>query len=165
MEHIWSVSQYNLLNMSSSSSNHANRQRLVENITLLWTLNEIPEQPRENVPCHENDGSRQLTPERERQVADSFAFISASTDNMRRVMAVAVEEEADGKGMTIRFASNTGDSSSLKESLGDIATTLEKAARRSTNRVPQIPAFADTNRSWFTVYDQAWAIRTNRQNG
>ncbi len=133
--------------MSSSSFNHLSRQRLVENITLLWTLNEIPEQPKDNIFRCEEDGTRQLTLERERQLADSFAFISASTDNMLRVMAVSIEEDTDGHGITIRVASNTGDLSSMKEALGDIAKTLEKAATRGTNRLPELSASTDTNHS------------------
>ncbi len=121
----------NLPTMSSSYSYQATRQRLVENITLLWTLNEVPEQPKENPPDRHIDETRQLTPEREQQLADSFAFISASTDNMLRVLAVAVEEDFDKQGMTIRFASNTGDLSSIKEALVDIAKILERAVTKS----------------------------------
>lgn len=141
--------------MSSLYTNHATRQRLVENITLLWTLDEIPEEPKNNVLLRGDDRTRQLTLERERQLADSSAFISASTDNMLRVMAVSIEEDADEDGITIRLASNTGDLSSMKEALDDIARTLEKAATRSTNRLPDASAFANTDRSRFTDHDQA----------
>ncbi len=141
--------------MSSLYTNHATRQRLVENITLLWTLDEIPEEPKNNVLLRGDDRTRQLTLERERQLADSFAFISASTDNMLRVMAVSIEKDADEDGITIRLASNTGDLSSMKEALDDIARTLEKAATRSTNRLPDASAFANTDRSRFTDHDQA----------
>lgn len=150
-----SVLHDTLLTMSSSPSNHATRQRLVENITLLWTLNEIPEQPKDNISRREEDETRQLTLERERQLADSFAFISASTDNMLCVMAVSIEEDADRNGITIRLASNTGDLSSMREELDDIAKTLEKAATRGTNRLPEASAFANTDRSQFTDHDQA----------
>lgn len=133
--------------MSSSSSHHATRQRLVEDITLLWTLNEVPEPPKENSSRREDDETRQLTLERERQLADSFAFISASTDDMLRVMAVSIEEDADRNGITIRLASNTGDLSSTKEGLDDIARTVEKAATRGTDRLPEASAFANADRS------------------
>jgi len=36
-----------------------------------------------------------LTPEREKQLADSLAFISASTDDKFRVIAVGIEEDRD----------------------------------------------------------------------
>ena len=133
--------------MSSSSLSRAIRQRLVENITLLWTLNEVPEQPKDNVSGLEDDESRKLTLERERQLADSFAFISASTDDMHRVMAVSIEEDADRKGITIRLASNTGGLSSMKEALDDVAKTLEKAATRSRSRSYEVWALAYVERS------------------
>ena len=139
--------------MLSLSCNHVNRQRLVENITLLWTLNEIPEQPKDNILICEDDRIRQLTLERERQLADSFAFISALTDNMLHVMAVAIEKDADGNGITIRLASNTGDLSSIKEALGGIAKTLEKAAIRGTNKLPEASAFTDTEHSRFADHN------------
>lgn len=56
-----------------------------------------------------NDETRQLTSEREKQLVDNLTFISASTDDMLRVIAVAVEEDLDKEKITIRFASNTGD--------------------------------------------------------
>jgi len=121
--------------MSSLSFSQTIRTRLIENITLLYTLTEVPEQPKENVLSCGNDEARQLTPERERQLADSFAFISASTDDMLRVMAVCVEEDPDKMGMTIRLASNTGDISRITEGFNGIANTLGKAALRGMTRL------------------------------
>lgn len=106
------------------------KRRLVENVTMLWTLNDLPEQPKDNTVRRESVENRQLAPERERQLAENFSFISAATDNMRRVMAVCVEEDSDKKGITIRLASNTGDLSTIKEQLDGIAKTLETAALR-----------------------------------
>lgn len=57
---------------------------------------------------------------------------------MLLVMAVAIEDDADRSGMTIRLASNIGDLSIMKETLDDIAKSLEKAATRSTNMLLQI---------------------------
>ena len=136
-----------LLTMSTSSLDHATRQRLVENITLLWTLNEVPEQPKDNKSPREDDERRQLTLEREWQLAESFAFISGTTDDMLRVMAVSIEEDADRNGWTIRLASNTGDISGIKGGLDDIAKTLEKAATRSTKKVREASISANTDYS------------------
>lgn len=123
--------------MSDLSFGQTTRKRLVENITLLWTLNEVPESPKENKLSCENDEAQQLTPEREKQLADSFAFISASTDDMLRVMAVSIEEDFDKRGMTIRLASNTGDLSRITEDFNGIANTLEKAALRGMTGLAQ----------------------------
>jgi hypothetical protein len=109
------------------------RETIIENITLLWTLSEVPEQAKENGIDSEIDESRQLTVEREVQLASSLAFISASTDNILRVMAVCVEEWSDEQGLTIRLASNTGDLSRISESFKDIADTIERAALRGMN--------------------------------
>lgn len=72
---------------------------------------------------------------------------------MLHVMAVAIEEDADGNGITIRLASNTGDLSSIREALSGIAKTLEKALTRGTNKLPEASAFTDTKHSRFTDHD------------
>jgi hypothetical protein len=45
-------------------------------------------------------------------------------------MAVCVEERLDGKGSTIRIASNTGDLTALTSGMRTLANALELAARR-----------------------------------
>ena len=106
------------------------KETMIENITLLWTLGEDPEQAKKNEIYSEIDESRQLTMEREIQLASSLAFISGSTDDMLRVMAVCVEEWLDQQGLTIRLASNTGDLSRISESFKGIADIIERAALR-----------------------------------
>ena len=107
------------------------QKRLVENITLLWTLCEIPGHPKENKIKGGHDEGRQLSWDRERQLVDSFAFISASTDDMLRVMAVCIEEDPDKQGMTLRIASNTGDLTQVIQGFSSIARSLEQATWRS----------------------------------
>lgn len=106
------------------------QKRLVENITLLWAMCEIPDLPKENKLHSSHDERRQLSLDREQQLVDNFAFISASTDNMLRVMAVCIEEDPDQNGMTIRLASNTGDLSPVIQGFKDIARTLEQASSK-----------------------------------
>lgn len=125
------------------SNNNSIKRRLVENVTMLWTLNDLPEQPKDNTVGRESDETRQLPPERERQLAENFAFISASTDNMRRVMAVCVEEDSDKEGITIRLASNTGDLSRIKGQLDGIAKTLETAALRGVTGNAELRSLPD----------------------
>lgn len=114
--------------MSNLSCSQTTRRRLIETITLLWTLTEISEQSKENKLDCGNDEVKQLTTEREKRLADSFAFISASTNDMFRVMAICIEENPDQNEMTIRLASNTGDLSRVTEDFKDIAHTLQKTA-------------------------------------
>ncbi|KAL8800743.1 MAG: hypothetical protein Q9182_004948 [Xanthomendoza sp. 2 TL-2023] len=113
--------------MAGLSSDQKIQKRLVENITLLWALCENPDQPKENEIRGSYDDGRQLSLDRERQLVDSFAFISASTDNMLRVMAICIEEDPDKIGMTIRLASNTGDLSHVTQGFNSIARILELA--------------------------------------
>ena len=121
--------------MATLSSSQIIQKRLVENITLLRTLCKGPGEPNENDIHLGHDEGRQLPWDRERQLADIFAFISATTDNMRRVMAACIEEDPDEKGMTVRLASNTGDLSVVTQGLNGIARTLEQASLRSRARV------------------------------
>ena len=97
---------------------------------MLWTLNEIAEHPQKNILGCKIDRTRQLRLNRERQLAENLALISASTDDILRVMVVCIEEGFGGQGMTIRLASNTGELSSIKESLYGNTATLERSALR-----------------------------------
>ncbi|KAL9099809.1 MAG: hypothetical protein Q9163_004744 [Psora crenata] len=121
--------------MSPSPWGNVSRKKLAENITLLWLLNEEPEKPAENpLPQHcreETESvSRHLTVERERDLVDNLAFLSALSDDSRKVMAVCVEEGQDKEGLTIRLASNAGDLRPVKEGFTRIAAILERAAAK-----------------------------------
>lgn len=48
-----------------------------------------------------------------------------------RVMAVCVEEDSDGRGLTIRVASNAGELSDTRLGLQGITNILEEASVRS----------------------------------
>ena len=110
------------------------RKRLIENITLLWTLNEIIEDPRQNMLPDNGKCWRQLPIERERTIADLLAFLSATHDDNCKITAVCIEENPDHKHLTIRLSSNTGDSSYVKNGFGGIARILEQANTRGRMR-------------------------------
>ena len=120
--------------MAKLSSSQEVQKRLVENITLLWTFCEIPSQPKQNKLHRGQDEGRQLSENRERQLADIFAFISAWTDDSARVMAVCVEEAPAKTGLTICLASNSGVVSQVTQGFNGIAGTLEQASLRSRAR-------------------------------
>ncbi|MCJ1396231.1 hypothetical protein MMC18_009120 [Xylographa bjoerkii] len=84
------------------------RQRLAENGVLFFLITKFPGQ---ETACGlaAEDGSRLLTIAYKKQLAKDFAFLSASTDDMHRVMAVGTEEDLDKTGMTTRLASNSGE--------------------------------------------------------
>lgn len=121
--------------MNSMLWGGVSRKVLMENITLLWMLNEEPERPAENpLPQHflreTESTSRHLTVERERDLVDNLAFLSASTDDPRKVMAVCVEERSGTEGLTIRMATNAGDLERVMEAFTRIAAVLERVAAK-----------------------------------
>ena len=106
------------------------QRQLMENITLLWTLNEIPGIPAETQLSVESSPDRSLTILREKELVDNLAFLSSTKDNSLKVMAVCVEERDDHEGLTIRLASNTGDITDVQQGFEGIAGVLEQAATR-----------------------------------
>ena len=110
-------------------------QRLTENIIVLGILtNQQAGQPSENNMPSQITPSRQLPIERERDLVHMFAFLSATRDDPKRVMAVCLDEHVQKTAMTIRVAANRGDLSDLKEELKKIAHVLESVSKRSECR-------------------------------
>ena len=87
--------------------------QLQQSIRNLQQLDELPEIPRENLVNLEIDSTRQLSVVREREIACNLGFLSATSDDSLKVMAVCVEEHCNGRGITIRVAANTGDLSAV----------------------------------------------------
>jgi len=106
------------------------RKRLLQNITLLWTLKNVLERPSENIVSSGTESPHRLSLERENEIVSNLAFLSATTDDILKVMAVCVEEDDSGEAITIRIASNTGDLSAVVEGFNRLAGVLELAARR-----------------------------------
>jgi hypothetical protein len=106
------------------------RAQLQQSISNLRQLDELPEIPRENLVNLEIDSTRQLSVVREKEIACNLAFLSATSDDSLKVMAVCVEEHCNGRGITIRVASNTGDLSAVTTGFVRLARALEHAARR-----------------------------------
>ena len=88
-------------------------------------------QPLENTIPRETKPTRQLPIQREQDLAHVLAILSATRDDPKRVMAVALEEHASKKSMTIKIAGNTGDLSEVKEGFKGIARILEQVSTRS----------------------------------
>ncbi len=106
------------------------RMRLMQNIILLWTLSPIPEKPKENNLISNIATPHRLAVERENEIVGHLAFLSATTDDSLKVMAVCVDEDESGEAITIRVASNTGDLSEVVTGLKRLGRILEQAARR-----------------------------------
>lgn len=109
------------------------RQHLMETIVILWTLNEVPGGHKVNeaaqVPA-ESSGTRQLTFDREKSVVEILAFLSGTSDDPAKVMAVCVEENLAGDGLTVRLASNSGNCGDIVLGFERIAKILEQSSRR-----------------------------------
>jgi hypothetical protein len=106
------------------------RAQLQQSISNLRQLDELPEIPRENLVNPEIDSTRQLSVVREREIACNLAFLSATSNDSLNVMAICVEEHCNGRGITIRVASNTGDLSAVTVGFIRLARALEHAASR-----------------------------------
>lgn len=106
------------------------RSKLLNSIASLGEVSRVPEAPIENTIGSRLDSNRCLSFPREREIASNLAFLSATSDNYLKVMAVCVEEHSNGEGLTIRIASNTGDLSAIRDGFSELAMILEKAARR-----------------------------------
>jgi len=76
-------------------------------------LNEVPEMPKENTLHSWIDATSRMSISREMEIASNLAFLSATSDDCLKAMAVCVEENRNGEGTTIRIALNTGDLSEV----------------------------------------------------
>ena len=102
----------------------------METITLLWTLNEVPEDPKENTPPLQAQSTQQLTLEHEIAITEFLAFLSVTSDDSLKVMAVCIEEGHDHSSLIIRLASNTGDCSDAEIGFNQVARILEQSSLR-----------------------------------
>lgn len=106
------------------------RSQLQKSISSLRRLNEVPEVPIENLVAPKIDPTRRLSISREKEIASNLAFLSATSDDSLKVMAVCVEEHSNGEGITIRIASNTRDLSAVTAGFRMVGEVLKQAARR-----------------------------------
>jgi hypothetical protein len=64
------------------------RQQLQQTINRLQTANEVPELPKENILVSGIDSTRRLNISRENEITSNLAFLSATSDDSLKVMAV-----------------------------------------------------------------------------
>jgi hypothetical protein len=102
----------------------------MQNITVLWSIKDIVERPKENDLLEVEADLGQLSIEREKQLVDHLAFLAGTEEDCRKVKAVCVEESSDHSSLTIRLASNTGDNFLTLNGFRDIAKILEEASSR-----------------------------------
>lgn len=115
------------------ASKDTSDKSLMEAITLLYMINQCPESPKDNQPSKtltNLSASYQLPLQREKEIVDNLAFLSATTNDSTRVMAVCLEQARSRKSCTIRLASNTGDLHEVVDGFNRIARILERAASK-----------------------------------
>jgi OTT_1508-like deaminase len=114
---------------------------LAEDIALLNMLTREPGRPSKNpLPISsqsfaddnkQNPCNRELTFKYERDIVDSLSFLSATTSDPDKVMALCVEESHGREGILIRVAANTGDLEKLKVRIQKMANLLQAEATYS----------------------------------
>ena len=111
----------------------AEQSRLARNIATLYALDNLqdPEEPSIPAPL-DSAQDYKLNFSREKELAETFSFLGATTDDMHKVVAVAIEENSNADGITIRLACNSGDSESHKKGLELVARRLEHIATSGT---------------------------------
>lgn len=67
--------------------------------------------------------------QREKELAESLAFLAATTDDPSKIVAACVEEGEAGKCLTIRLAVNNGGLDNVKIGFQRIARALERIAQ------------------------------------
>lgn len=122
--------------MSTTISRSTPHKSLKEAITLLSMLNEYPESPKENQPKDISvlASIYQLSFQHEKQISESLAFLSNTTHDSAKVMAVCLEEARDGRSCTIRLTSNNGDINKVVLGFKLMATILEQGASRANSK-------------------------------
>jgi len=110
------------------------QEQLHTSIKRLRELNSIPEKPKENRLGPTTSSPHRLTVEREIEITCNLAFLSVISDNHLGVMAVCVEEDLNGNGVTVRLASNTGNLATVSSGFTVLAKLLQEAASRGQSR-------------------------------
>lgn len=97
-------------------------------------LNRIPEKPieinlSELKAREDNSAERILNLQREKELAESFAFLAVITDDPKRVVAACVEEGEEKGYLIIRLAVNNGSLNHVKAGFKRMAKIFERVAR------------------------------------
>ncbi len=72
---------------------------------------------------------RILDLQREKELAESFAFLAATTDDPKKVVAACVEEGEDQACLTVRLAMNSGNLNHVVAGFERMAKIFERFAR------------------------------------
>ena len=126
--------------MSPHKWREIDHAHLLQKIILLQLLNEVPEKPCENklvvFESREDVSSARTLPlQREKELAESFAFLAATTDDPKKIVAACVEEDKAKECVTVRLAVNNGNLDQVKAGLEKMSEILKRATQRGKPRV------------------------------
>ncbi|KAL5323605.1 hypothetical protein ACEPPN_008144 [Leptodophora sp. 'Broadleaf-Isolate-01'] len=110
-------------------------QDLQTKIVLLEALNNTPADQAEKYldgAAHNDSDSvtRVLSLSREINLTENLAFIASATDDPGKVLALAIEEEENGKGMNITLAVNNGGLENVRIGFEKIAKILQDVCKQ-----------------------------------
>lgn len=120
--------------MPSYGWQNIDQAHLLQKVILLQLLNRTPEKPSEinlsKSEAREKDFSeRILDLQREKELAESFAFLAATTNNPKKVVAACVEEGEGKEYLTVRLAINNGDLNHVVAGFERMAKVFERVTR------------------------------------
>jgi hypothetical protein len=117
--------------MTTTAWGRVERKRLLGRIFLLHLLNDTLEKPSDNSieePSIHRTSTRVLSLRQEKELVEILAFLSASTDDPGKVVALCVEENQNGNALIVRMAANNGSLVNVKEGFEKMARIHERAA-------------------------------------
>ena len=114
---------------------HPRHTQMLHRISLLHFANEIPEHP-QKTPSEEKESDptsrRVWSLKQEKDLAEAFVYIAASTDDPRKVIAISVQEDG-ANSLQVNLAVNHGRLDSVHHAFLKIGRILERVARNGTD--------------------------------
>lgn len=120
--------------MHSHGWGHVDQAHLLQKVILLQLLNRTPEKPSEIIlsksKTQRNDfPERILDLQREKDLAESFAFLAATTNDPKKIVAACVEEGEGKESLAVRLAINNGGLDQVVAGFERMAKIFERVAR------------------------------------
>lgn len=124
---------------SQSIWQDVSRATFEKHVDKLWKKNIVPKTAtRTDLPKQREYDVLPFTTEN--QFAHDIAVITANKAGARYVTAAAVEQHAEGSGITVRLAGNEGIETGIQDQLTAMFGTLENCANKS--KIPLIPVLS-----------------------
>jgi len=120
--------------MQSRVWRDVDQAHLLQKIVLLQLLNNTPEKPSEMSISERSAQTDDFTKrvlglQREKQLAELFTFLAATTNDPKKIVAACVEESEKGRCLIIRLAVNNGNLDNVEAGFERMARALERIAR------------------------------------